>query len=67
MNRQLKSGIGDRALAELVVGLRMDDRFCIVSEDGDKREPMIICSLGLFQEKAVSPPLLSLSSQSARE
>ncbi|MCC3439753.1 hypothetical protein [Microcoleus sp. PH2017_05_CCC_O_A] len=49
LNRQLKSGIGDRALAELVVALRMDDRFCIVSEDGDKREPMIICSLGLFQ------------------
>lgn len=51
LNRQLKSGIGDRALAELVVALRMDDRFCIVSEDGDKREPMIICSLGLFQNK----------------
>jgi hypothetical protein len=50
LNRQLKSGIGDRALAELVVALRMDDRLCIVSEDGDKREPMIICSLGLFQE-----------------
>ncbi len=50
LNRQLKSGIGDRALAELVVGLRMDDRFCIVNEDGEKREPMIICSLGLFQE-----------------
>ncbi|TAG95809.1 MAG: NgoFVII family restriction endonuclease [Oscillatoriales cyanobacterium] len=50
LNRQLKSGIGDRTLAELVVALRMDDRFCIVSEDGDKREPMIICSLGLFQE-----------------
>lgn len=51
LNRQLKSGIGDRALAELVVALRMDDRFCIVNEDGDKREPMIICSLGLFQER----------------
>ncbi|MGB7712556.1 MAG: C-terminal helicase domain-containing protein [Microcoleus sp.] len=50
LNRQLKSGIGDRALAELVVGLRMDDRFCIVNEDEDKREPMIICSLGLFQD-----------------
>ena len=67
LNRQLKSGIGDRQLAELVVGLRMDDRLCIVNEDEDKREPMIICSLGLFQEKAVSSPLLSLSSQSARE
>ena len=51
LNRQLKSGIGDRQLAELVVGLRMDDRLCIVNEDEDKREPMIICSLGLFQEK----------------
>ncbi|MEG4215948.1 helicase-related protein [Microcoleus sp. Pol14C6] len=50
LNRQLKSGIGDRQLAELVVGLRMDDRLCIVNEDEDKREPMIICSLGLFQE-----------------
>ena len=51
LNRQLKSGIGDRQLAELVVGLRMDDRLCIVNEDEDKREPMIICSLGLFLEK----------------
>jgi SNF2 family DNA or RNA helicase len=51
LNRQLKSGIGDRQLAELVVGLRMDDRLCIVNEDENKREPMIICSLGLFQEK----------------
>ncbi|HSF75489.1 MAG TPA: helicase-related protein, partial [Microcoleus sp.] len=39
LNRQLKSGIGDRQLAELVVGLRMDDRLCIVNEDEDKREP----------------------------
>jgi superfamily II DNA or RNA helicase len=50
INRQLKSGISDRQLAELVVALRMDERLCIVSEEAEKREPQIICSLGLFQE-----------------
>ncbi len=48
LNRQLKSGISDQQLAELVVALRMDDRLCIVSEEAEKREPQIICSLGLF-------------------
>lgn len=50
LNRQLRSGISDRSLAELVVALRTDDRLCIVSEEAEKREPQIICSLGLFQE-----------------
>ncbi len=50
LNRQLISGISNQQLAELVVALRMDDRLCIVSEDLEKREPSIICSLGLFQE-----------------
>ncbi|WP_293124806.1 helicase-related protein [Microcoleus sp. bin38.metabat.b11b12b14.051] len=49
LNRQLKSGISDNQLAELVVSMRRDDRLCIVSEDDEKREPMIICSLGLFE------------------
>lgn len=47
LNRQLRSGIGDRQLAELIVALKTDDRLCIVSEEMDKREPQIICSLGL--------------------
>ncbi|MBR8835777.1 MAG: NgoFVII family restriction endonuclease [Stigonema ocellatum SAG 48.90 = DSM 106950] len=51
LNRQLRSGISNQQLAELVVALRMDDRLCIVSEEVEKREPQIICSLGLFQEK----------------
>lgn len=51
LNRQLKGGIEDAELAELVVALKMDDRFCIVQEDGQQREPQIICSLGLFQGK----------------
>ncbi|MBP5972775.1 NgoFVII family restriction endonuclease [Brasilonema sp. CT11] len=50
LNRQLRSGISNQQLAELVVALRMDDRLCIVSEEVEKREPSIICSLGLFQE-----------------
>ena len=49
LNRQLRSGISNQQLAELVVALRMDDRLCIVSEEVEKREPQIICSLGLFQ------------------
>ncbi|BAZ14537.1 helicase domain-containing protein [Calothrix sp. NIES-4071] len=51
LNRQLRSGISNQQLAELVVALRMDDRLCIVSEEIEKREPQIICSLGLFEEK----------------
>ncbi|HLO86174.1 MAG TPA: helicase-related protein [Nostocaceae cyanobacterium] len=51
LNRQLRSGISNQQLAELVVALRMDDRLCIVSEEAEKREPQIICSLGLFESK----------------
>jgi superfamily II DNA or RNA helicase len=51
LNRQLRSGISNQQLAKLVVALRMDDRLCFVSEEVEKREPSIICSLGLFQEK----------------
>ncbi|MEH2278937.1 MAG: DEAD/DEAH box helicase [Nostoc sp.] len=50
LNRQLRSGINNQQLAELVVALRMDDRLCIVTEELEKREPEIICSLGLFEE-----------------
>ena len=47
LNRQLKSGIGDQALAELVVSLRADARLCRVVEDVESAEPQVICSLGL--------------------
>ncbi|MFB2982626.1 hypothetical protein [Microseira sp. BLCC-F43] len=50
LNRQLPSGISNQQLAELVVALRTDERLCIVSEEAEKREPQIICSLGLFVE-----------------
>jgi superfamily II DNA/RNA helicase len=48
LNRQLRSGINNQQLAKLVVDLRTDDRLCIVTEELEKREPQIICSLGLF-------------------
>ena len=51
LNRQLKSGIEDSSLADLVVALRTDDRLCIVQEELQQREPQIICSLGLFKGK----------------
>ncbi len=47
LNRQLKSGIGDDELAELVIALRQDARLCRVSEDESEAEPQVICSLGL--------------------
>lgn len=50
LNRQLKAGVTDEKLAELVMDLREDDRLCIV-HDGEIefQEPRIICSLGLSQ------------------
>jgi len=48
LNRQLKSGVSDDQLAELVLMLRGDGRLCIVHEDEETREPHIICSMGLF-------------------
>lgn len=47
LNRQLKSGIGDQDLAELVMSLRADARLCRVAEDIESIEPQVICSLGL--------------------
>ncbi|MGB5967949.1 MAG: helicase-related protein [Spirulinaceae cyanobacterium] len=49
LNRSLKSGVDDQQLAELVVALYLDDRLCLVHEEGRKQEPQIICSMGLFE------------------
>ena len=49
LNRQLRSGVSDETLAQLVIALRDDDRFCIAHEDEETREPRIICSLGLIE------------------
>ncbi|MCY4364499.1 MAG: helicase-related protein [Gammaproteobacteria bacterium] len=48
LNRQLRSGISDESLAELVMELRDDDRLCLVHEEDERKEPHIICSMGLL-------------------
>ena len=50
LNRQLRSGISDQQLAELVVALYLDERLCLIQEEATMREPQIICSMGLFEE-----------------
>ena len=47
LNRQLRSGVQDEQLAELVVNLYEDDKLCLVQEAQETQEPRIICSLGL--------------------
>ena len=50
LNRQLRSGISNMALSQLVIALREEDRLCLVHEEyGEVREPKIICSLGLLK------------------
>lgn len=48
IGRQLKAGISDEALSNLVVSLRDDDKLCITEdEEPVSRQPQIICSMGL--------------------
>jgi len=47
LNRQLRSGVSDETLAQLVIALRSEDRLCIVNEEEQSKEPQIICSLGI--------------------
>lgn len=47
LNRQLKAGINDDKLAELVLALRDEGRLCRIEDEEQSSEPQIICSLGL--------------------
>ena len=48
LNRQLKAGISDNELANLVVSLRDDDKLCITDDEEQvDRLPQIICSMGI--------------------
>jgi SNF2 family DNA or RNA helicase len=47
LNRQLRSGIADADLAELVIALRNEDRLCVIQEEEQTQAPHIICSMGL--------------------
>lgn len=50
LNRQLRSGISDESLAQLVVALREEGRLCIIHEQEESQEPRIICSLGMIKK-----------------
>ncbi len=50
LNRQMRAGLSDESLADLVTGLQDDDRLSIIHEEEAVREPQIICSLGLAEE-----------------
>ena len=52
LNRQLRSGVDDHQLSEIVVSLREEDRLCLTNDDNaETQEPQIICSLGLFDSE----------------
>ena len=48
LNRQLRAGISDDQLADLVVALRDEGRLVLEQQEVQEREPEIICSLGLL-------------------
>jgi len=52
LNRELRAGIADEKLAELVLSLHEEDRLCVPIEQAEAREPRIICSLGIAQDSA---------------
>ena len=55
LNRQLRTGVSDDQLAELVVSLREDDRLCQTdSDEAEAQDPQIICSMGLFDHEEKS-------------
>ena len=47
LNRQLRTGISDETLAELVLTLRDEDRLCAIPREQRDQEPQIVCSMGL--------------------
>lgn len=50
LNRQLRAGVSDAQLGELVVALRDEGRLVLMQEEVEEHEPQIICSLGLVRD-----------------
>jgi len=53
LNRQMRTGISDDALAQLVIALRDEGRLCLIHEEDQKNEPRIICSMGLSNSSKI--------------
>lgn len=51
LNREMRAGIADEKLVELVLSLHEEDRLCVPKDDAKAREPRIICSLGIARER----------------
>jgi superfamily II DNA or RNA helicase len=47
LNRQLKAGVSDPDLVELVLTLRREGRLCQIQDEKVRQEPHILCSIGL--------------------
>lgn len=47
LNRELRSGITDEKLVDLILALHEEDRLCVHEEEASQQEPRIICSLGI--------------------
>lgn len=47
LNRQLKAGLDDHKLVELMLTLREQGRFVVIEETEEQREPKLICTMGL--------------------
>ncbi|HIL58885.1 MAG TPA: NgoFVII family restriction endonuclease [Rhodothermales bacterium] len=52
LNRQLRAGLEDDALADLIVSIHDDERLVVAHDGGPDAEPQIICSLGLAHAHA---------------
>jgi superfamily II DNA or RNA helicase len=50
VNRQLRTGITSQLLAQLVIDLRDAELLSVVHEEAHKRDPRIICSMGLITQ-----------------
>ena len=50
LNRELRAGIADEKLVDLVLALHEEDRLCVSKDDVQAREPEIICSLGVRKD-----------------
>ena len=51
LSRELRAGISDEKLAELVLALHEEDRLCIPHDAPEAREPRIICSMGIMKDE----------------